>query len=127
MSNYWMKAWHTVLGDTVTWLSGGAPDSTGASSGYDPADLESASISCFLVVPTTGGTTPGEEGGDYLYPPMALDDWDQSAIDMVALSEPALSPDWDDLMGDAESPSFETRHVVDFFTGDVTELMGNYP
>jgi len=68
MSNYSMRAYHTVNLTYVYWTASGAPDFTGAFSGYTPGDL--ADILTYQVIPTVGGG-PGEAWTSYPFNSMA--------------------------------------------------------
>jgi hypothetical protein len=72
MASYDMRAWNTNLTSHVTWRVSGTPDFTGASSPYPPGDLTDIQVANTI----TSGTTPGEAGGEWNFPPMTAEDMD---------------------------------------------------
>lgn len=129
MANYWMKAWNTVLTDTVHWLSYGQPDPTGSESGYPPAQL--IGIVVREVIPTTG-VDPGQGGGTWEYPKMSMEPYNPPAIDIEASDFPdPPNPGFVYLtyMTEAAGPAVGTMATMptNFGTGDLTALMAEYP
>lgn len=129
MADYRMRAYHTVLTQHVFWVSGGAPDFTGASSGYTPGDLDDIVVQS--VIPTTG-TTPGTGGGDWEKPPMSDEPYAPPAQDMEANSAP--QPPHPGFVytgfmteGDGVATKAMATQTQGYNVGDLTDLMVEFP
>lgn len=129
MANYWMKAWNTVLVDTVHWLSYGQPDPTGSESGYPPVQLVGTIVR--EVIATTG-VDPGQGGGTWEYPPMSTEPYAPPPIDSAASDWPdPPNPGffYENDMVEGIGPAVGTMATMpaNFGTGDLTDLMSEYP
>ena len=87
MANYWMRAYDTVLVETVHWLSTGQPDFVGTGSGHTPGNL--ADFVVIRVEATAGGGAAGS-WTEWAFPPVPVELYEFPG---VALGSEALCPD----------------------------------
>jgi len=122
VANYNMMAYDTVLTKTVFWFESGAPGTANYTEG-NPGDL--IHIAVRRVIPGSG-TTPGQGGGEWEYPPMTLESYNPPAIDIEATDHPnPPNPGYlyPTMMTEHDGSKVESMMTLtDWNTGDMTPM-----
>jgi len=127
MADYRMRGWQNDLLVYHYWKAGGAPDWTGAQSGYPEAQIDDAIV--VEVIPTSG-VEPGQGGGDWDYPGMSLEEYNPPALALADTDFGGDNPGflYTGYMAEGDPSKTETTLGTSHWnTGDLTDLMSEYP